>query len=84
MSVSVGYDPRAERELRRLPAHVRERLHALTIRLGEDPLEGKALKGKLSGYRSVRVGEYRAIYAFYLRQQCVVIHDIAHRSGVYR
>lgn len=84
MSVSVVYDSRAERDLWKLPPEIAERLHAAVLRLAEDPLAGKALHGKLAGFRSVRVGDYRAVYAFYPSQRRVTVHRIAHRREIYR
>ncbi len=44
-------------------------------------LYGKPLRGPLSGYWSLRVGDYRVAYR--LKSSTVYIDVIDHRSGVY-
>ncbi len=77
-------ESRAERELQGLPSPYRERMHAALARLAADPLAGKPLTGAHRGVRSLRVGDYRALYVVQASQGRVVVGHIAHRREVYR
>ena len=50
--------------------------------LEEKPLAGKRLIGRLSGFLSFRVGDYRIIYQ--LLGNKVIIRTIGHRRTVYK
>ena len=52
--------------------------------LERDPYIGHALRGRLHGLRSLRVGSYRVIYQLADDDQTVRIAAIRHRSIVYR
>lgn len=52
---------------------------ALTL-LERDPLAGHALRGRLRGLRSLRVGSYRAIYQVTEDERTVRVAAIRHRS----
>lgn len=51
--------------------------------LRNDPAKGKALKHKLKGKYSLRVGVYRIIYTVVKKQITVFIVDIGHRREIY-
>jgi len=52
--------------------------------LQQDPLQGKALRHKLKGLYSLRVGSYRIIYQIEKKVVTIYILDIGHRKEVYR
>lgn len=52
---------------------------ALTL-LERDPLAGHALRGRLRGLRSLRVGSYRVIYQVTEDERTVRVAAIRHRS----
>jgi mRNA interferase RelE/StbE len=52
--------------------------------LEREPLTGHALRGRLNGLRSLRVGSYRIIYQLDEREQNVRVAAIRHRSIAYR
>lgn len=52
--------------------------------LGQDPFQGKALKGKLQGRYSYRVGSYRILYLIRRHALLVIVIDIGHRRDIYR
>ncbi len=52
--------------------------------LEREPLAGHALRGRLNGLRSLRVGTYRVVYQLDDREQTVRIAAIRHRSIAYR
>ena len=52
--------------------------------LKNNPFSGRALKNKLKGKFSLRVGVYRIIYSIKKEELIIYILDIAHRREVYR
>lgn len=52
--------------------------------LESDPFLGKALKGKLKGLYSLRVGNYRVVYEVRSHQLLIRIIDLGYRREVYR
>jgi mRNA interferase RelE/StbE len=52
--------------------------------LERDPSIGHALRGRLHGLRSLRVGTYRIIYQLADNDQAVRVAAIRHRSIAYR
>jgi mRNA interferase RelE/StbE len=52
--------------------------------LERDPHLGHALRGRLHGLRSLRVGTYRIIYQLVDNDQTVRVAAIRHRSIAYR
>ena len=52
--------------------------------LERDPLAGYALRGRLRGLRSLRVGTYRIIYQLAEAERTVRVVAIRHRSVAYR
>jgi len=52
--------------------------------LERDPLVGHALRGRLGGLRSLRVGAFRIIYQLAENEKTVRVVAIRHRSAVYR
>jgi mRNA interferase RelE/StbE len=52
--------------------------------LERDPYIGHALRGRLHGLRSLRVGTYRIIYQLADDEQTVRVAAIRHRSIAYR
>jgi len=52
--------------------------------LERDPYVGHALRGRLHGLRSMRVGTYRIIYQLSVDGQTVRVAAVRHRSIAYR
>ena len=52
--------------------------------LERDPLAGHALRGRLRGLRSLRVGSYRIVYQLAEGDQTTRVVAIRHRSIAYR
>lgn len=70
-----------ERSFKRLDQVVRLRILDAVKELREFPKAGKELHGRLSAYRSLRVGDYRVIYS--IESNAVRLHDVGHRQSVY-
>ncbi|MHB8154959.1 MAG: type II toxin-antitoxin system RelE family toxin [Candidatus Omnitrophota bacterium] len=52
--------------------------------LKTNPFQGKRLKGKLAGDYSLRLGNYRIIYAVEKDRLIIFIIDLGHRSKIYQ
>ena len=42
------------------------------------------LKGDLSAFYNLRVGDYRILYQVLEEEQVIIVHKIGHRSEIYR
>ncbi len=75
----------AEKDLRKLPRPILERLNAKILTLRDDPRPTGAIRlsSNLEGWR-VRVGDYRIVYQIDAATQTVIITRIRHRREVYR
>lgn len=83
-SVSIKWERRAVKELRRLPADDQRRVYEAVGTLRETPLRGAPLSGKWRGLRRLRAGQYRVIYGFDGKELLVSVVRIGHRRQVYR
>jgi len=85
MRYRVYLTRRADRELKRLPPDVRERVEEKIEELSSDPLpRGAARLAGLRGAYRVRVGSYRILYRVYWEERMVVVFRIAPRRRAYR
>ena len=53
-------------------------------RLEIDPALGKPLRGNLAGKWSLRIGDYRIIYAINENEKMVLLYAAKHRKTVYQ
>ena len=75
----------AEKQLRKLPRDVQERVVRRMLLLAEDPFPQGARK--LTGYDDVyrvRVGRYRILYSVSRRRMVIIILKVGQRKDVYR
>lgn len=75
----------AERDLRRLPRVILQRVNKKILALRDDPRPPgvRKLIGDLEGWR-VRVGDYRIVYQIDDDEQTVTIVRVKHRREAYR
>jgi mRNA-degrading endonuclease RelE of RelBE toxin-antitoxin system len=74
---------RAEEDVEALPTAVREAVDAALLALAADPEGfGRALRGRLRGLWSARVGSYRVLYT--IEQNRVIVRAVKHRAVAYR
>jgi mRNA interferase RelE/StbE len=75
----------AERDLRRLPRAVFQRVNTKILALRDDPRPSGVIKlsGTLEGWR-VRVGDYRILYQIDDNMQMITIVRVRHRREIYR
>jgi len=62
---------------------LRRRLDSAIRKLETNPYLGKPLRGELVGKRSLRVGDYRVIYAVDEDKKVVILFTVGHRKAVY-
>lgn len=76
----------ATRELERLDKpiarRIAERINWLAANL--DDIRPEPYKGDLAGLYKFRVGDYRVIYEILYDEKVIVIHQVGHRSEIYR
>jgi len=84
-SCSLRLKPAAEKDLRKLPRDMLQRVVQALEGLRDDPLphQSKKLVGTDRLYR-IRVGDYRLVYEVDMRSAEVTVHYIRHRREVYR
>jgi mRNA interferase RelE/StbE len=83
-SISIRWDRRAVKEAQAFPKRDRSRIFLAVGALADDPLRGLQLSGEWKGFRRLRVGRYRVIYAFDGRELAVSVIRVGHRRNVYR
>jgi len=78
------YHPEVARDITGFPRNIKNRIRkAIEDRLILDPVRfGEPLRRSLSGFRKLRVGDYRVIYQ--IHGQTVIILKIGHRKEVYK
>jgi len=75
---------RARRELLDLDWPLIDAIEDALGLLARDPHAGLALRGRLRGLRSLRVGSYRIVYQLTEADQTVRVAAVRHRSIAYR
>ena len=83
-SISIRWERRAVKELAALPKNDQQRVFDAVTSLRADPLKGSTLSAEWRGFRRLRVGSYRVIYAFDGSELVVAIVRVGHRREIYR
>ena len=73
----------AETFLKKCDKSVRGRIVKRLTTLGNDPEAGKPLTAVLAGLRSLRNGNYRAIYEIKNSELLILVIKIGHRKNAY-
>ena len=83
MSFAVIFHPAVKDDATAIDKAITVRIQsAIATRLTTEPaLDGKPLRGTLSGYWKLRVGDWRVVYAIHGAE--VIVFAIKHRSHVY-
>ena len=86
MSYQVNWEQDASEALDKLDTKVVERVMVRVYWLAAnlDRIKPEALKGRFKGYFKLKAGDYRIVYAIDQAHRLIIIHDIGHRSGVYK
>ena len=83
-SISIRWERRAVKELRRLPNDIQVLVVDSVEKLRLDPLRGQQLSGQWKGLRRLRVGRVRVIYGFDGAELLIAVLRVGHRRDVYR
>jgi mRNA interferase RelE/StbE len=85
MKHSVSITTTAQRQFKKFPSQIKERLRKKLLSLENHPrpFGSQKLKGPSEFYR-LRIGDYRVVYSVNDAHKHVKILDIAHRREVYR
>ena len=83
-SISIRWERRAVKELRRLPRDLQALVLDAVENLRLDPLQGQQLSGQWRGLRRLRVGYVRVIYGFDGTELLISVLRVGHRREVYR
>jgi mRNA interferase RelE/StbE len=80
------FTPDAERDLDRLDSQIRQRILKRLKWLAEnaESIRHEPLSGPLGALSKFRIGDYRVLYDRIEREQILLIHQVDHRSKVYR
>lgn len=85
----VLVDRRLEKDLRKVPSHIRKKLLTTLDLLAEDPvtprsgLDVKKLVGLPGDAFRVRLGDYRLLFALDRKTRRVLVTSLKHRRGAY-
>jgi len=82
--IRIRWERRAVKEVAALQMADRERIVAAVEGLREDPNKGSVLSASWKGFRRLRVGPYRIIYAYQGRDLLISVVRVGHRRKVYR
>ena len=83
-SISIRWERRAVKELRRLARDLLSLVLDAVESLSLDPLRGQQLSGQWKGLRRLRVGSVRVIYGFDGIELSIAVLRVGHRRDVYR
>ena len=61
---------------------IAERINWLAVNL--DDTRPEPYKGDLAGLYKLRIGDYRIVYEILYDEKMIVIHQVGHRSEIYR
>lgn len=84
METQIILSNRTKKDLKKIPAIVKNRIvHALEL-LKKEPLMGIPLGGEFKTFRKIRLGDYRIVYKYYPKDKVLVISRIRSRQGAYK
>ena len=82
--IRIRWERRAVKEVKVLPEGERRRIVAAVENLRENPTSGPPLSAEWKGFRRLRVGPYRIVYAYNRRELLISVVRVGHRRDVYR
>jgi mRNA interferase RelE/StbE len=82
---TIGIEPAAGRDLQRLDPVISRRVARKIDGLAKHPraFGTEELAGDLAGFRKLRVGDYRVVYAIDDVRLVVTVWAVGHRSRIY-
>lgn len=82
--MQVILTPEAQKQYKKLPVQVQNKIRKKLLLLEVVSLIGKKLEGELNNYRSVRAWPYRIIYLVEKSEGKIYVTSIIHRQGAYK
>lgn len=82
--VRIRWERRAVKEVAVLPKSDHRRIIEAVEGLRDDPLQGAVMRADWKGFRRLRVGPYRVIYAYDGQDLLISVVRVGHRREVYR
>jgi mRNA interferase RelE/StbE len=82
--IRIRWERRAVKEVSALEKGDRERIVTAVEGLRDDPLKGSSLSAEWKGFRRLRIGPFRIIYAYQGRDLLISVVRVGHRRDVYR
>ena len=82
--ISIRWDRKAIKELKKVPHQDQKKIIDSVEALRIDPLKGKVMSADWKGFRRLRIGDYRVIYAFDGVELLISVFRVGHRREVYR
>jgi mRNA interferase RelE/StbE len=82
MIFRVRYEAEFSKQLKKLDNKEKIRIISAVDELADNPFVNKVLKGRMTGLRRLRVGDFRVVYS--LVDDVVVVHDVGLRCRVYK
>jgi len=79
----IIFDRQAAKFFRKLDRNIQERIGKKIQNLSENPELGKPLLGRMSGFWSLRIDDYRVIYQIKKSELIILVLKIGHRKDVY-
>ena len=83
MTYRLFYSQTSRDQIRSLHPQIKPLVKSHIQKLKENPYEGKGLEKELSGYYSIRLKRFRAIYKIDHQNHIVQVHYVGHRKGIY-
>ena len=79
----IEFDEKAAEFLRKLDKESQQRIGKKIELLKENPELGKPLTANLSGLRSLRIWDYRAVYQIKNNELLIFVLRLGHRKNIY-
>ncbi len=81
MTYTIFLSSKAERQIKKLPTNVRERIREGLLKLAEDPYRKGTIKVKgMDNIRRLRVGKYRILYVVLEGKKEVLVVKVEKRE----
>ena len=84
MAFSLEIEPKARKNLDKIPKPHRTRILQTLRDIRENPFSGKALSGDRKGEYSVRIWPYRIIYIIKKHELIIIVVEVDHRGHLRR
>lgn len=83
MKYEVRYDPKAEKQLEKLPNNIAQRIIRKLREVGETGRGIETLKEEEYGYK-IRVGKYRVLVDLYFNPNTIFVRYVDIRGRIYK